>query len=76
MKITLTSTTEIRKVNGITCRVWEGITANGIVVFALIHRVAVRDDKDASEFERDLMEQAPPSPDAVEFIRHLDGDGR
>lgn len=68
MKITLESTTAIVTVNdGIQCRVWEGETASGIKVQALIPRIAAHKDSDLSEFERELKEQRPPSVDFASF---------
>ena len=66
MKITIESTTQITKVNGVPARVWEGVTANGVKVHALITRIAVKDDPgtDFAEFERDLQEHAAPCSDA------------
>lgn len=62
MKITLESTSQIVRLDGIECRVWEGTTASGIAVTAFIPRIAVLRDADASEFERELVEQRQPSP--------------
>jgi hypothetical protein len=43
-------------------RLWEGETANGIACHAFITRIAVAKDADATEFERELQEHRPPSP--------------
>ncbi len=67
MKVTLESTTRIVNVNGIDCRVWEGETASGIYVQALIPRIAAFKEGDLSEFERELQEQKPPSAAAEAF---------
>lgn len=56
MKITLESTSEITKVNGIPARIWEGKTESGIPVFALIAKVGVHADEDVSQFEKELKE--------------------
>ncbi len=61
MKVQLESTTAIVELNGIKCRVWEGQTASGVKVHALIPRIAAHKDQDLTEFERELEEQAPPS---------------
>lgn len=60
MQITLQSTTKIVEINGVPARIWEGKTANGIEVHAFITRVAVNNDDDASEFEKDLKRHEPP----------------
>lgn len=56
MKITLESTTEIRELNGVPGRIWQGKTESGVDVYAFIVRVACHRDDDASQFERELIE--------------------
>lgn len=70
MKIQLESTTKIVALNGIKCRVWEGVTSGGIAIHAFISRVAVKEGQPAAvyeQFERELTEQRKPSAD-VEAI--------
>ena len=62
MKITLQSTGQIVRLDGIECRVWEGTTGKGVAITAFIPRVAVNVEADASEFERELRETPEPSP--------------
>jgi hypothetical protein len=62
MKVTLESTDQIVDINGVPARVWEGTTAAGIPCHALITRIAVHKNDDATEFERELQETRPPSP--------------
>lgn len=62
MKVTLESTDQIVEVNGVPGRIWEGTTAAGIQCHAIITRIAVHKNDDASEFERELKETRPPSP--------------
>ena len=58
-----TKTVDLDTGNGIVpARVWEGHTEGGIPVIAFITRIAAERDADLSEFERDLAEQAVPSP--------------
>jgi hypothetical protein len=65
MKVTLENTTKVVLLTigevTVPARIWEGVTANGIACHAYITRIAVRDDRDATEFERDLQEQRKPS---------------
>jgi hypothetical protein len=65
MKVTLENTSKIVElvVNNVAvpARVWEGVTAHGIRVHAYITRIAVHEDDDAAEFERDLAEQRRPT---------------
>lgn len=67
MKITIESTTQIVQVNGIDCRVWEGKTEGGVRVQCLIPRIAARMGENLSQFEAELEEQRPPSPDFQPF---------
>jgi hypothetical protein len=62
MKISIESTTKVVNASGIPCRVWEGKTESGVDVVCLIPRIAVPNGQDASEFEKELQEHAPPSP--------------
>jgi hypothetical protein len=70
MEITLHPTTRIVDVETPTgvvpARVWEGRTASGIQVVACITRIAVHKDQDHAEFERELAEQRPPGPHALQ----------
>ena len=65
MKVTLENTDKVVliTVDGVTvpARIWEGVTAHGILCHAFITRIAVHQDDDAAEFERDLKEQRRPS---------------
>lgn len=60
MKVTITATKEISHLDGVTCRVWDGVTEGGVPCKVFVHRLAVALDKDAFEFERELHEQMPP----------------
>lgn len=71
MKIALESTTRIVQLNGVPARIWEGTTESGVHVIAFVTRVAVRDDQDTSQFERELQECRPPSADARAFPTRL-----
>lgn len=57
LKITLESTPEIAFIDHIEARLWRGTTARGTPVVALIARIATARGTDASELERDLVEQ-------------------
>lgn len=61
MNVQLHSTDKIVTINGIPARVWEGVTEGGVNCHAFITRIAVHQDDDASEFERELQEHSPPS---------------
>jgi hypothetical protein len=74
MKMTIESTTRIVQIShGIgsrstPARVWEGKTEGGLAVIVLVTRIAASISDDLAELERELVEQKPPSPAAVEAI--------
>jgi len=57
----------IRDGIGIQARIWEGKTESGIPVHCYVTRIAVREDRDCTQFEQELREHRPPSPE-VEAI--------
>lgn len=69
MNVVLHNTTKIVELKTATgtvpARVWEGETDTGVPVIAFITRIAVERDQDAAEFERELQEMTPPSPDVA-----------
>lgn len=64
MKVTLESTDKIVELvtatGAVPARIWEGTTDSGIPCHAFITRIAVHKNDDASQFERELLEQRPP----------------
>lgn len=71
MKITIESTTRLVELDGVPARVWEGHTESGIPVIAFVTRLAVRDDHDTSQFDRELQECRAPSADVRMFPTRL-----
>jgi hypothetical protein len=61
MKITIESTATCTTLDGVRVRVWEGVTEKGVRCHVFVHRVAVRDDLDTKQFERELAELLPPA---------------
>jgi hypothetical protein len=60
MKLTITSTDQVTRVDGVSVRLWEGVTENGIPCKVFIHRIAVHNEQDSSQFEKELEEHLPP----------------
>jgi len=60
MNLTLHSTKRFALLDGVQCRIWEGRTPSGAKVQAYVHRLRV-DEKECTELESDLLEQAPPA---------------
>ena len=67
MKMTIESTPEMRTLNGIICRIWQGKTEHGAEVIAFIPSVAVNTSQRTEEFERDLNEHVAPRPEICAF---------
>lgn len=61
MEIIITATDKTTTIDGVPVRLWEGVTAKGIPCKVFVHRLAVHDDDDSSQFEAELTEQMPPS---------------
>lgn len=64
MRATVQSTDRIAEINGVPARLWEGRTESGVPFVAYITRVAVREDRDCSQFGRELQEHKHPSEEA------------
>lgn len=60
MKIQIEATDKIVTLDGVECRVWEGTTESGIPCKVFVHRLAVREDHDAEQFDRELYTKMPP----------------
>lgn len=75
MKIELHSTSQITRINGVECRVWEGRTARGTAITAFVARVAVDEGGDARELERELRETPSPRPVNAWPVRMVFPDG-
>jgi len=60
MKVTIMATEKLTNLDGVPVRVWEGVTEGGTACIVFVHRIAVRADEDAAEFERELKERMPP----------------
>jgi hypothetical protein len=60
MKATVENTDQIVEINGIPARVWLGRTESGVCFELLVTRVAVSQNEDASQFEKELKEQPKP----------------
>lgn len=60
MKLTIRATANMVTLDGVRCRVWEGVTAGGVPCKVFVHRLAVAKDEDTAQFDRELSEQLPP----------------
>ena len=77
MKVTIESTNKIVTLkpgslaDGVPARIWEGVTENGIKVHCFITRVAADKDADQEEFQKELSEYKPPSPEIEAYPSRL-----
>lgn len=60
LKLTITATDQLTRMDGVPVRLWEGMTEDGVKCKVFVHRVAVHESEDASAFEARLAEQLPP----------------
>lgn len=60
MQITMVSTSHITQLDGVPVRLWEGETLRGTKCKVFVHRIAVANDEDSSQFEQELKEQLEP----------------
>lgn len=60
MKLTIEATDQITRIDGVLCRVWNGVTERGTKCVLFVHRLRTDADVDQSEFQRELDEQLPP----------------
>lgn len=66
MKILIESTSKVVRFNGLEARIWEGQTDTGVPVHCFVTRIAPtipRDDPRQAQFERELEEKQPPTPE-------------
>lgn len=60
MQIKMIATDKITDIDGVQVRLWEGVTEQGTKCKVFVHRIAVHNSDDASQFERELTEQLSP----------------
>lgn len=60
MQIAIESTDRIVEIDGVSCRVWNGVTAAGVDCEVYIHRLRVLSIDDCSEFDAALREMPVP----------------
>ena len=60
MKISITATDQLTRMDGVQVRVWEGVTERGVSCKVFVHRIAVHQSDDASQFEAELQETLSP----------------
>lgn len=69
MEIIIEATEKLTHIDGVPVRLWEGTTEAGTKCKVFVHRIAVHNDEDASQFENELQEKMPPG--RVFDLRHI-----
>lgn len=59
MKINIEATQEVTTLGGFPCRVWNGVTEDGVACTLFIHRIAVNTGADRGRFEDELQACGP-----------------
>jgi hypothetical protein len=60
MKISIESTDQVTIIDGLRCRVWKGLTSEGVPCQVFIHRIGVEGNQDNFRFALELEELPPP----------------
>jgi hypothetical protein len=60
MNIIIKSTETLTEIDGVPVRLWDGITERGTRCKVFVHRIAVHNEEDHLDFERELKEELPP----------------
>lgn len=60
MRMMIESTPDVTKIDGVEVRRWKGTTEDGVECEVFVHRIAVANSADCSQFDAALKEQLPP----------------
>lgn len=63
MRLQIEPTGHIADVDGVQCRIWNGVSESGAGVIVFVATLAVKDDEPPAviaQFERELLEIGPP----------------
>jgi len=72
MKLKIESTNIFTQFNGVNCRLWAGVTDTGIPCKVFIVGIAVANERDQQEFDRNNMKEIPaPSECNTISLRHI-----
>lgn len=56
MKMQIEATGKLTEIDGVPVRLWEGVTKAGVKCKVFVHRIAVHESEDATQFERGLKQ--------------------
>lgn len=65
MEMHITATDQTTSFDGVPVRLWKGVTSKGVECHVFVHRIAVANDADQSQFDDELLEQMPPAAPSV-----------
>jgi hypothetical protein len=71
MQMTIESTDMITEINGVSCRVWRGVTTKGIRCDLVIPMIRVREEADQRQFEKELRSLPAPHEATVVSMRQV-----
>lgn len=60
MQLMIESTDEITSMENVPVRVWRGVTQSGVPCIVFVHRIAVHNSQDQSQFDAELTQKLPP----------------
>jgi len=60
MELLLKATDQIARLDGIECRIWEGVTERGVLCKVFVHHLAAFNGTDCNLFEQEVHECMPP----------------
>ncbi len=74
LEIRIQPTDQLTQVDGVLCRVWQGVTDEGVPCMVFVRRVAVAAGEDSAAFDQALQVQLPPGR-VVEWREVLQAEG-
>jgi hypothetical protein len=60
MRLTIASTDKLTHMDGVPVRVWEGETDQGTRCTVFVHRIAVAQGEDSTQFDKELKAELEP----------------
>lgn len=76
MKITLESTDQMQSFEGVTCRIWKGISDGGVEIIAFIRCISpqTHDESKLAIFDKELKALPPVRKELVSFDYRMFAD--
>jgi hypothetical protein len=71
VNIIIKSTPTLTDIHGVPVRLWDGMTERGVRCKVFVHLIAVHDQADQMEFERELKQMLPPAKPPIRLSQLL-----